>query len=336
MAFEYTNNNGIELPLAVFLMHDKYKYDDRPNAVSATGLIRPVRQLVLMRQHPTEAKTTDIADLVASRMGNAIHKGCEEAWTDPDTVKKALKLFGVSDDAANTMRINPPYEKEGETAIYVEQRVEKEVPGVSDAFDMPFIISGQYDLVLDGKLHDFKSTSVWAYIFEINVDSYIKQGSIYKWLSPDKITSDYVHIHYIFTDWSPTKAREKPKDYPQFKAVSKKYPLWSHEETENWIMNKVESYNTLAETPQEGLPDCTDAELWATDDVFKYYKNPNKLSRSTKNCKTMDEALIQQANDGGVGIIKKVAGTVKHCPYCPVVGICTQAERMRDEGRLLL
>ena len=44
MAFEYTNNNGIELPLAVFLMYDKYDYDERPNVLSATGLMKPLRQ----------------------------------------------------------------------------------------------------------------------------------------------------------------------------------------------------------------------------------------------------------------------------------------------------
>ena len=327
MAFEYTNNNNISLPLAVFLMYDDYNYDERNNAISATGLIRPIRQLVLTQQNPTEAKTVEISELVASRMGNAIHKGCEVAWTDLPTVKKAVKALGANDDAADSIRINPPYLKEGETAVYVEQRVEKTIGD--------FIISGQYDLVLDGVLNDFKSTSVWTYIFDSSADSYIKQGSIYKWLSPDKITSDYININYIFTDWSAAKAREK-KDYPQFKALTKKYDLWSIEETENWIRNKLDAYKLHLNTSQEGLPECTDEELWATEETFKYYKNPNKLDRSTKNFKTMDEALIRKSEDGDVGIIKTVPGTVKHCPYCPVVNICTQAEAMRVSGRLIL
>ena len=327
MAFEYTNHNNVSLPLAVFLMYDDYNYDERSNVVSATGLIKPLRQLILTHQNPTEAKTVEISELVASRMGNAIHKGCEVAWTDLPTVKKAVKALGANDDAADSIRINPPYLKEGETAVYVEQRVEKIIDD--------FVISGQYDLVLDGVLNDFKSTSVWTYIFDSSADSYIKQGSIYKWLSPDKITSDYININYIFTDWSAAKAREK-KDYPQFKALTKKYDLWSIEETENWVRNKLDIYKLHLDTPQEGLPECTDEELWATEETFKYYKNPNKLDRSTKNFKTMDEALIRKSEDGDVGIIKTVPGTVKHCPYCPVVNICTQAEAMRVSGRLIL
>ena len=101
-------------------------------------------------------------------------------------------------------------------------------------------------------------------------------------------------------------------------------------------MNKIEAYKALANTPQEGLPQCTDEELWATQTTYKYYKNPNKLDRSTKNFKTMDEALIRKSQDGDIGIIKTVPGTVKHCPYCPVVSICTQAEAMRVSGRLIL
>ena len=328
MALEYTNKNNVSLALAVFLMYDNYEYDERPNSISATGLIRPLRQLVLSKQNPALLKTVDIADLVATRMGSAIHKGCEDAWTDPQNVKNALKVLGASEEAINNIKINPPYVKPGETPVYVEQRAEKEI--------IDFVISGKYDLVLDGTLNDYKSTSVWTYIFDSNADSYVKQGSIYKWLSPDKITSDYININYIFTDWSAAKARMVTKSYPQIKTLTKQYPLWSTEETQNWIMNKIEAYKALANTPQEGLPQCTDEELWATEETFKYYKNPNKLDRSTKNFKTMDEALVRKSADGDVGIIKTVPGEVKACRYCPVIGICTQAETMLAEGRLTL
>jgi len=328
MGLEYTNKNNISLALAVFLMYDNYEYDERPNAISATGLIRPLRQLILSKQNAALSKTVDIADLVFTRMGSAIHKGCEEAWTNPDNVKKALKVLGASEDAINNIRINPAYVKPGEMPIYVEQRVEKEI--------IDFVISGKYDLVLDGVLNDYKSTSVWTYIFDSNADNYVKQGSIYKWLSPDKITSDYININYIFTDWSAAKARADVKSYPQLKTITKKYPLWSIEETENWIMNKIEAYKSLIDTPQEELPHCTDEELWATQTTYKYYKNPNKLDRSTKNFDTMDKALIRKANDNHVGIIKTIPGEVKACRYCPVVSICTQAETMLADGRLIL
>ena len=42
MGFEFTNQNNVSLPLAVFLMHDSYDYDGRSNSISATGLVATV------------------------------------------------------------------------------------------------------------------------------------------------------------------------------------------------------------------------------------------------------------------------------------------------------
>lgn len=336
MAFEYTNKHDISLALAVFLMMDSYDHDDRPNSVSATGLLRPLRQLVLSQQNKQLLKTVDISDLAASRMGTAIHDSCEAAWADPANVAKALKVLGASEEAIANIVINPTSLNPGQIPVYVEQRVEKEVPGTSDAFDMPFIVTGKYDLVLDGTLNDYKSTSVWTYIYDSNADNYTKQGSIYKWLNPDKITSDYININYIFTDWSKAKARADPKQYPQLKVLTKKYPLWGEPETESWIMNKLEAYQALSNSSQELLPECSKEELWASETVYKYYKNPNSLTRATKNFASMDEALVRKSNDGDVGTIVTVPGEVKACRYCPVVDICQQAETMLANGRLTL
>ena len=328
MALKYTNKNDVSLALAVFLMYDDYEYDERPNSISATGLIRPLRQLVLSKQNPTVSKTADIADLVSTRMGSAIHKGCEDAWTNLDNVSDALRVLGASEDAISRIKINPETTSTGDTPVYVEQRVEKEIDD--------FIISGKYDLVLDGTLNDYKSTSVWSYIYDSNADSYIKQGSIYKWLSPDKITDSYMNINYIFTDWSAAKARMDTKSYPQQRVLTKKYPLWSREETQNWIQNKLAQYKLHLNTPQEGLLECTDEELWAEDTKYKHYKNSSSTRATNGGVHTsMDDALKFQAQKGG-GIIKTIPGEVKACRYCPVVSVCTQASTMLADGRFTL
>tara|TARA_R110000765_G_scaffold63955_1_gene124405 strand:- start:6687 stop:7673 length:987 start_codon:yes stop_codon:yes gene_type:complete len=328
MAYKYTNKNNISLALAVFLMHDSYDYDDRANVISATGLLKSIRQIVLAHQNKDLAKTVDISDLVPSRMGTAIHNGCEEAWLDRKNVLEALKVFGAADSVTDSIRVNPETITPGEMPVYVEQRAEKEINNT--------IISGKYDLVLDGVLNDYKSTSVWTYIYDSNSDNYIKQGSIYKWLSPDKITSDIININYIFTDWSAARAKQDGKRYPQQRVITKEYPLWSTEETEQWITNKLESYQALIDSPQQDLPECDDTELWASETVYKYYKNPASTAKSTKNFATMDEALMRQSADGNVGTVKEVPGEVKACRYCSVVGICEQAENMLASGRLNL
>ena len=333
MAFEYTNKNNISLPLAVFLMHDSYNYDGRPNVISATKLIKPLRSLALLRQNPQLAKSVDVSDLISLRMGSAIHNACESAWVDRANVLEALKVFGIADTLLDNVCINPKEAVPGNTNIYVEQRTEKEIND--------FIITGQYDLVLDGEVHDYKSSICWSFINGSGIDDYIKQGSIYKWLNPEKITSDHVSIHYIFTDWSKLgtlKHKKQPhhkEEYPSLKVTSRRYPLWSIEETHNWISNRIDTLADLLDCAQEDLPECTNEDLWIkdADTVYKYYKDPNKTSRSSGNFPTMDAALQKQSENNGQGIIKHVQGSARRCSYCDAEEICSQAQTLLMEGR---
>jgi len=324
--FKYTNKNNISLPLSVFMMYDDYDYDNRKNVISATSIIRPIRQLVLARQYPDTAKEVDVLDLVSSRMGSAIHDGCERAWNSPKNVSQALTSLNMS-KVAERMKINPDTVSEDDIPVYVEQRHEKEING--------FIISGKYDLILNGRLSDYKSTSVWTYIYDSNALKYTQQGSIYKWLAPDRITDHHMDIQFIFTDWSSSKATQDTS-YPQMRVATKSYPLWSTNKTEEYIKKKLTQLTELIDAPQFALPECTDDELWATDPKWKYYKNPQKMSRATRVFNNAAEADVRLADDGGVGVVVEHKGQVKACQYCSVVGVCEQANRLLNEGRLLL
>ena len=47
MTVAYTNKANLPLSLAVWLTHDTYDHDDRANHISATSLIKHLRQLIL-------------------------------------------------------------------------------------------------------------------------------------------------------------------------------------------------------------------------------------------------------------------------------------------------
>lgn len=326
MAYKYTNKADISLPLAVFLMHDSYDYDPRPNQLSATSIIKPIRQLVLASQYADAAKETDIMDLVASRMGTAIHDGCEAAWTDPDNLRKALQVLGMS-NIADRVQINPETLTDDCIPVYVEQRHEKEIDG--------YIVSGKYDLILDGLLVDYKSTSVWTYIYDSNAEKYSMQGSIYKWLVPDRITEDFIEIQFIFTDWSSSRALQD-KSYPQTRVLSKKYPLWSPAQTEQYIRDKLSQLTRLATAPQDLLPKCSDEDLWAEETKYKYFKDPSKMARATKVFDNMGEAQQRLAEDGSTGTVVTFPGQVRACRYCAASSVCDQAQELIAAGRLSL
>jgi hypothetical protein len=81
------------------------------------------------------------------------------------------------------------------------------------------------------------------------------------------------------------------------------------------------------DAPENQIPECTDAELWVGDPQFKYYADPAKMARSTRNFDTLSEARIFQADKGGKGIIKTIPAVPKRCAYCEAFSICSQKEK---------
>ena len=324
--YKFTNKQQLSLPLAVFLVNDTYDYDSRDTAISTTAILRSIRSIVLSMQHDTLEKEVDIIDLAASKLGTAFHDACESAWKNPEALKIALTAIG-KEDWQNRIKVNSSVLSKEDIPIYIEQRHEKQLG--------EYTITGKYDVVVNGRLSDYKSTSVYSVIFGSNDQKYVLQGSIYRWLSPDIITDDHMDIEFIFTDWSKAKALQQ-KDYPQNRVMTKAYPLMSLEATEQWLTAKLKEIHTYRSAEQETLPECTDEELWATPTVYKYYKNPSKLDRSTKNFDTLDAANARLTSEGSVGIVNEVKVQVKACTYCNALNVCNQAKQLIMQGRLLV
>lgn len=324
---KYTNTTEVPLSLAVFLAVDHYDHDDDPRVISATTLIRPVRQVILSGRVPAEKATMDLIQLVNSRMGTAIHDGIERAWKHHHP--KAMELLGYPKRVRELVRINPEPEElqDGIIPIYLEQRESRQVGN--------YTISGKFDFIGDGRLEDFKSTSVFTAIHNTNDEKYSWQGSIYRWLNPQKITKDEMAIQFIFTDWSAGKARSDPK-YPQQRLQQRIIPLKSLPETEAFIKRKVAQLEQYMDAPEKDLPPCTDEDLWRSEPVFKYYKNPSKMSRSTKNFDTLQEAQMRKAEDGHVGVIVEQPGQVTACKYCAAFPVCSQKDALVASGDLIL
>lgn len=321
----YSNTNAVPLSLAVFLASDSYDHDEA--TISATTLIKPIRQIVLSNRVDNSASSVDLVQMVSSRMGTAIHDGIERAWmTNHET---ALTLLGYPKKVIERIRINPkPHELDEDTIpIYLEQRSHKQVGKHK--------VSGKFDFVGDGRVEDFKSTSTYTAINNTNDDKYILQGSIYRWLNPEIITRDDMAIQFIFTDWSAARARAEPT-YPQQRIQQRVLQLLSIEATDHYVKSKLDQIDRYMGVDESSIPLCSDEDLWRSDPVFKYYKNPEKTARSTKNFDTMQEARLRQIEDGGKGIVIERPGEVMACKYCSAFSVCSQKDRLISEGSLVL
>lgn len=330
---KYTNNHDVPLSLAVWLATDTYDHNPDPFTVSATGLLKPTKQIILSSRVPVVESPVDVLSQLASRLGTAIHDSIENAWLNNH--KEALKDLGYPPGLIRCIRVNPSaadlaqYKAANEEVIpvYLETRTEKKLG--------KWTISGEFDFTAEGEVEDFKSTGTYTYIKKTNDDKYIMQGSIYRWLNPDKITQDTIKINFIFMDWLAMKVKTE-KGYPASRILPYRLPLKSVAETEAWMIRKLDEVERYKDSPESDIPECTAEDLWRTQTVWKYYKDPSKRARSTKNFDNVLDANTRYVNDGSVGIVVEVPGEVKACKYCDAFSVCTQKDRYIQDGTLKL
>ena len=243
-----------------------------------------------LEQRHKDELEVDVSDLIASKFGTAIHNSFELAFDLKSEYTQEVRHY-------------------------------KEIANRK--------VSGKYDFILDDTIHDIKTTSVWTYMFDSNKDKYIQQMSIYRWLIGKDSLKDYGNIVYVFTDWSKSKSLQD-RDYPAFRAIVKSYPLMSFEETEQFVLDKVERINSLKDVADSDLPYCTKDELWQDDDKFAVYKKAS-AKRATKVFNNLNEAQKFQ-RDQGCSHIEHRKGGVNACNYCKVTKFCNQYQMLEDQG----
>ncbi len=326
------NKHNIHPSIGVWLADSQYNNGsdeigtDKP-IISATGLIRSVRQSILTSQINQGAlgvtAPPDIADSIAANLGNAVHDAIERSWIN--SYQEGLQALGVPQSYIDKVVVNPEPGQISHDSIpiYLEKRLFKDLGDL--------VISGKFDMVYNGDLIDFKTTGTYSYTSNTKGEDYILQGSIYRWLNPDLITGDHIHITYLFKDWKAFAAKKDPR-YPPSQILTVPYRLLSLEDTESWVRNRLRMYKDNYDKPQSEMVECSDKELWMDDTKFKYFSNPHKASIpgavSTKNFSSQAEAITHMQTKGCGKIIEQ-KGTPRACGYCAAVTICEQAKRMK-------
>ena len=347
---------GQSLSVAVMLAVDNYKYNPDPKAISATTLLQPLRMLILRALKGNDKVDIEIGNIVASRTGTAVHTMLEESWLNPSTLKKVLARLDCAD---LKVKVNPPdnpaalkkLRAEGVTVVWVEQYAERAVSNR--------IVTGTFDFCGGGILEDLKNTGAFkvkeamAEIFNFNdelnalpvtkldvEDYYTKleainaicptvfnlsmQGSIYKFLNPDKIKDDVMLVQFIIKDY---KKGEALKDitYPQTNPYQLSLPLFTHAEVEGWIYYKLK---LLEEGDLLNLPLCTTKELWMSDETWKVYAKADSKRCVNGGTFTSLQAANHFLSQRKSGVVKKIANPPRRCGYCSVRNNCSQADTL--------
>ena len=326
MSKKYSGISNVSLAMGVFLANDDYDHNDDPYTISATTLLKPIRQIILPPRIPEGDVFIDLISETANRVGSAIHNSIEKAWLH-SYASSMLKL-GIPQKVIDSVVINPPEgtDLSDKIPFYLEQRTAKKVG--------KWTVTGKYDFIGDGMVQDFKKTSTYVYQRQTSGNKYIQQGSIYRWLDPKKITSDNMQIHYIFLNWERSKINDP--SYPSTPILTQNFTLMGKQATEAMITAKLRDIEKYWDAPEEDLPLCTDEDLWRTEPSFKYYKNPKSTLRSTKNFTNKLEAYSRLSEDGNVGVVIEVPAQAKACKYCPAYSLCSQKDALIASGSLVI
>ncbi len=334
----YLNSADVALPIALYLATDNY--DRIPGVVSATQLMKSTRQQVLVPRVPAEQRSIDIINLVKSRMGSSIHDGVERAWSNPEARKIGLRLLGYSEDVIESIVYNPEqtlrafgYDERSLNNLVMEQDKPNQIPMFMEIRSFREIegreVSGKFDLVGDGRPHDFKSTGTFTWTKGSKDEDYQIQLSIYRWLNPKIITEDSGSIHFFFTDWKAWETRNPA--YPQKPIESKEIPLLSLDDTEDYIRQKLQAFDKYKDASEQSIPVCSPKELWQKDDQWKVYKDPNNLKRAMSGGtfnNPGDAHAFNQAKTKGTGFVRHIPGEAMACKYCDAFLACGQKDQL--------
>lgn len=324
-----TNTTGIHPIMAVWLAHKDYSAPVAEKTISVTTLLKPVRQIILASRVNKEEAPTDIASLTKSQLGHAVHLALENAWKS-NLLPITLQNLGYPQNVIDKVRINPPTEDTSGIPIFFELRRERQLNG--------WTISGQFDIVYEGILNDLKSTGTYTYVKGIKVSDYEMQLGMYKWIDagqPNPIVHEYYGlIHFLFTDFS--NAMKATPNYPPSQVYTQKINLPHENKIQSFISSKIDDLEFYWNAEEHEIPKCSEEDLWRGEPQWKYYKNPDKKTRSTKNFDNYQEAMQRFVEDGSVGEVVEVKGKVRACAYCPAFSVCTQKDEYLLDGSLEL
>lgn len=101
-------------------------------------------------------------------------------------------------------------------------------------------------------IEDYKVTSVWSFLLG-DKQEWENQLNVYAYmLRLQGYTIDKLRINAILRDWQKSKVGD---DYPQIPFISKEIPLWTFEEQEKYVMERIKLFEGEAR-------ECTDEEKW--------------------------------------------------------------------------
>ena len=160
-----------------------------------------------------------------------------------------------------------------------------------------------------------------------------QQLNIYAWLveTVKKTRVSKLAIIAIVRDWNRRDSQSR-QGYPQSQVVTIPVNLWSMEEREQFIRDRihVQSEGLFAMETNDVLPLCTPAEMWEKPTTYAVKKEGAARAKSVHAEKEEAEEALEKAGKGYILDIRE--GDRTRCSsFCPVSEFCDQYKSYLEE-----
>ena len=282
------NNHGAPEPLIRYA--GSKQYDAGSSDFTATSLIDEPRIKVLEKKY-------------ADRIEDDPY---ENPWKYLSTIWHSLLCDAAGDGQVAEERIFTEYE--GLT--------------ISGAMDLQTVIRDDNDN-LGVTIGDYKFCGSYALN---DLSKWAAQLNIYAWLIEREKPHTKVlglEVYAFIRDWRMASA-ERSSDYPQTPAVTIELPLWSHEERESFIAERV----AVHVAARQELPECSHEGRWPSGKIWHVMDGDEIVS--THNLKR--DATKASAVEGKEYAIESTFATYRRCEsFCPVSQWCDQYQIWKEE-----
>ena len=288
---KYTNKHNIPQEIINAVHNDNYSRGKA--TISATGLLQPPRIRLLAQEH-YDKLTIDVSDEIWKLLGQSVHTILERANENNEDTITEQRMFAIVKDWT--------------------------VSGQTDSID-----------VKSNTLKDYKVTSVWSIVSALNEGKveWEQQLNIYAYLYKQNTgkTIYQLNIIAIARDWNKNQYLRSGGDYPPSPITVLNIDLWSDEEQEAFIKQRV-SIHQEAEVDyliNDKLPLCTDEERWRRKDTYRVEKKGRKTAVRVLDTQEEADEYIGGHKDSKLLKVVEAKGECVRCAnYCDVAEFCNQ------------
>lgn len=223
------------------------------------------------------------------------------------------QLFRILGDAVHyILAKTDPHQK------LIEEKLTEEIDGIT--------LVAKPDLYDDElkTIEDYKCTSVFS-VKSVKSD-WVSQINSYAWfLVKAGFEVKKAYINAILKDWSKMELLRFGRDYPPIPFKRIEIPLWSFNDQEKYIGDRIALYKSTLNLSDENLPICTPEERWASPEKWAIHKNRNKTAK--KLCLSYEEAkeYVSKIKDtkNKYNIIKREGCDTRCMNYCTCNKFCS-------------